>query len=376
MRSSILRGLAGSVGRLLPFVYPGRRSDWARAMRLEIAQVEDDGAALVFALGCLWGGLRAAAEGKLWSSEGDEMEFGKPKEPRAVAIACALAATCLGLAYLAAAGAPMRYLVVNAIAFLLGIVALHGVGGAMAQAGRHSGPLLVLLGAGLLATALAGTAVDGAARWIWIGPLGVQVSLVLLPFMIVTFARYPGLLGCVGIAIAAAALALQPDRAMAGVLAFAMAVLAVSRPGRWPAGALIAAVAAFAATLARPDALQAVPFVDRILFTAFDLHWLAGAAVLLGALLLLVPAIAGRRGDPALGHAWLALGAVWLGCILSAALGNYPTPVVGYGGSAILGYLLSFASLPAHAASARGEAEPGTDEVEGELGGLRSASLA
>jgi hypothetical protein len=33
----------------------------------------------------------------------------------------------------------------------------------------------------------------------------------------------------------------------------------------------------------------------------------------------------------------------------AAALGNYPTPLVGYGGSAVLGYLLSVALLPAGA---------------------------
>ena len=32
--------------------------------------------------------------------------------------------------------------------------------------------------------------------------------------------------------------------------------------------------------------------------------------------------------------------------ILAAALGNYPTPLVGYSGSAILGYLISLLGLP------------------------------
>jgi cell division protein FtsW (lipid II flippase) len=39
--------------------------------------------------------------------------------------------------------------------------------------------------------------------------------------------------------------------------------------------------------------------------------------------------------------------------IAAAAIGNYPTPLVGYGGSAILGYLLSAALL---SASTRGAA--------------------
>ena len=278
------------------------------------------------------------------------------RQQRTVGIACALAATCLGIAYLTAAGAPASRSVVNGVAFLLGVVALVGIGGAMPQISRHSGPVLLLMGVCLMVTALLGAAADGASRWIMIGPLSVQVSLVLVPFMAVTFARYPTVTGCLGIAVAALALALQPDRAMAGVLAFSMAVLAVTRPSRLSASALVVAIAAFLASMMRTDMLPAVPFVDQILFTAFDVHMLAGAAVWLGALLLLVPPVLGWRGDEGLRHAYLVFGAVWLGCIAAAVVGNYPTPVVGYGGSAILGYLLSFSFLPASAGSARDQA--------------------
>ena len=262
-----------------------------------------------------------------------------------VGIACALAATCLGIAYLTAAGAPASRSMVNGAAFLLGAAALAGIGRAMPQIGRHSGPVLLAMGLSLMATALLGSAADGASRWIMIGPLSVQPSLVLLPFMAATFARYPSLAGCLAIAVAALALALQPDRAMAGALAFGMAVLATARPGLLSAGALVPAIAAFLVTIMRPDMLPAVPYVDRILFTAFDVHILAGAAVWLGSLLLLVPPILGWRGNQGLRVEYLVFGAVWLACVAAAALGNYPTPIVGYGGSAILGYLLSLALL-------------------------------
>ncbi|MDP9421286.1 MAG: hypothetical protein M3Q19_00360 [Pseudomonadota bacterium] len=260
---------------------------------------------------------------------------------------------------------------------MLGVVALVGVGGAMPQISRYSGPVLLVMGLSLLVTAMLGAAADGASRWIMVGPLSVQVSLVFLPFMAVTFTRYPSLPGCIGIAVAAVALALQPDRAMAGVLAFSMAVLAITRPSRLSAGVLMVAFTAFLVSLLRPDTLPAVPYVDQILFTAFDVHVFAGAAVWLGALLLLVPPIVAWRRNAELGHVHLVFGAVWLGCIAAAALGNYPTPVVGYGGSAILGYLLTFSPLPAstrsiseHAAAADGDDAAPSDQLR------RSASLA
>lgn len=299
------------------------------------------------------------------------------RQQRTIGIACALAATCLGIAYLTAAGAPASRSVVNGVAFLLGVVALVGIGGAMPQISRHSGPVLLLMGLSLMVTALLGAAADGASRWIMIGPLSVQVSLVLVPFMAVTFARYPTVTGSLGIAVAALALALQPDRAMAGVLALSMAVLAVTRPSRLAASALMVAIAAFLASMMRTDMLPAVPFVDQILFTAFDVHMLAGAAVWLGALLLLVPPVLGWRGDEGLRHAYLVFGAVWLGCIAAAVVGNYPTPVVGYGGSAILGYLLSFSFLPARAGSARDQAAIADGDGAATSADLhRSAALA
>lgn len=295
------------------------------------------------------------------------------RTPRNAGIACACAATALGLFYLAVAGAPMHYLVVNATALLLGIVAFGGVAAARPRPGRALAVALLLSGSALLATALLGASVGGASRWILVGPLSVQVSLVLLPAMAIAFARRPDAPGTAAIALAAAALALQPDRAMAGVLAFAMAALAAVRPGRFPAAAALAALAAFAVALARPDSLPAVPFVDRILFTAFEIGPPAGAAVLLGALLLPLPAIVGWRAEAGRRPAHLVFAAVWLGCVLAAALGNYPTPLVGYGGSAILGYFLALSLLAAPAPAARGlAAASGEDEGEG-LGRLRSA---
>jgi hypothetical protein len=347
----VRRRLARLVGGLLGRVYPASQSGWARAMRFEIEQIEGDGAALGFALGCLWGGCRERFADMARGEATMTIGFGKLGQVRNSGIVCAAAATGLGLFYLAAAGAPPLYLVVNSVAFLLGLVALGGIAAA-APMERFAGAAIVALGLCLLATAWFGASSDGASRWIPLGPLNVQLSLVVLPAMIVAFAHRTGAVGAVGIAVAALALALQPDRGMAGMLALAMAALAVARPGRSTGAAALAAAAGFAAALLRPDSLPAVPYVDRILFTAFEVHVLAGAATAIGAILLVVPAFVGLIADPARRPAYLAFGAAWLGCLLAAALGNSPTPLVGYSGSAILGYLLSLSLLPAGAAAA------------------------
>lgn len=285
------------------------------------------------------------------------------KQPRLVGLACAAGAVCLGLAYLIAAGAPMRYIIVNAAALLLGVVAFVGIGRSPWGGGRLPGGVMLVLAGALLATALLGASVDGAARWARVGPLAVQISLAVLPAMIVVFAQRRDTASTAAMVLAAIALALQPDRAMAGVLMVALAVLGLHRLDRHIAAALIAAAVAFGVTLLLPDTLPAAPFVDQILYSAFDIHLLAGAAVVTGALLLLVPAVAGRlydRGNP---QVYSVFGAIWLAIIVAAAAGNYPTPVVGHGGSAILGYFLGLAFLkPAPRPQPQALAETGEGE--------------
>eukprot|EP01035_Chromulina_nebulosa_P012784 gene12784-17044_t len=124
------------------------------------------------------------------------------------------------------------------------------------------------------------------------------------------------------------------------------------RPERVVLTAAAAALAGFAVALAQPDHLPAVRHVEQVLFSSFAVHPLAGVAVVLAMLLMIAPAWIGYRRDRATGAPWLVFGAVWLGVIAAAALGNYPTPLVGYGGSAIIGYVLGLAALPRRAAPA------------------------
>lgn len=275
---------------------------------------------------------------------------GLMRQPRIIGVACAIAATGLGLLYLTAAGAPAINLVINAIALVMGL-AIVAVVPASGAAPRFAGAVIVALAALVLVTALVGTSAEGASRWIRIAGMSVQTSLIVMPAILVGFARRRDRLATAGVMLTAIALAVQPDRAMAGVLACALALLAVQRPDRRVASALVVGAVCFGATLLRPDTLPAVPFVDRIFYTAFDVHAAIGVAVAGGALLLVVPAVAGWLLDPENRHVHSVFGVSWLCIAAAAAIGNYPTPLVGYGASAVLGYLLSVSALPRTAAS-------------------------
>ena len=263
---------------------------------------------------------------------------------------CAFAATCLGLVYLSMAGAPGRYLIVNAGALIIGLVLSVLIG-----TGRGVSTRLGILGLSLLllATALFGISLEGARRWISVGGLAMQPSLIVLPAMILAFGVSRDRWSALGMVVAAGALALQPDRAMAGALAAGLGALFVLRRERSVGIALLAAIAGFVVTLVRADGLPAMPMVEGVYASAFQVHALAGLAVLVGTGLLLVPAVLGVAADRDRRAKGLVFGATWLAIIAAAALGNYPTPVVGYGSSAILGYVISLGWLSRREADRR-----------------------
>jgi hypothetical protein len=369
---------------------PPRLAAWTRAMMRELDEIPGNAGALVFALGYLRAILSlaiaerlrplCAAPPVLFPERSIQTMNGISARPRLLGLLCAACAVGLGIAYMAAAGAPPRYLLVNLMALVIGATAWLMLGRTAGSRLGGAGAMVLSLGIVLLLTALFGISAEGATRWVRVGPLPLQVSLIVLPLMLVAYARRPDAIGTAGMAVAALALAVQPDRAMAGVLAAGLIALLASRPGRHAVAAAAASVAAFGWTLLTPDRLPASPYVDQIFYTAFQVHPLAGVAVVLGAAALLVPAIgawrlAGER--PAL----LAFGGCWAGVIVAAALGNNPTPLVGYGGSAVLGYLLSVALLPGGKAAqaARGadapmpEGERSSDPGALELCAVRSA---
>jgi cell division protein FtsW (lipid II flippase) len=281
--------------------------------------------------------------------------------PRRLGIVAATLATGLGIAVMAAGGAPVSYAIINAAALVIGMALLAIVLRQRGDSPRPDGAFILAAAAGLLATAMLGITIDGAARWVRIGAVSLQPGLILLPVMIVAFARRTDGAATLGLVVAALALALQPDRAMAGTLVAGLAVVAIQRPNRQTLAALAAAIGGFCVTLLRPDVLPATAFVEHVVIDAFALSAVAGGALVTGAMLLILPALA--RSDAA-----LAFAVTWIAILVAAMLGNYPTPLLGYGGSGIIGYLLSLAALPRQVGTARDEtgventAPPGADD--------------
>jgi cell division protein FtsW (lipid II flippase) len=258
---------------------------------------------------------------------------------------CAATSVTLGATYLLAAGAPHRYVAVNAAALAVGVMAASLMRRVRLRERRLAGASTAAIGVLLLATAFYGVHIDGASRWIGVAGIPLQPSLILLPPAIAQFARVRGWLPSIGLAIAGIGLGMQPDRAMAGTLTAGIATLWLHRREPPVTVALAAALSGLAASMLRPDEVAPVLFVEQVVQSAFGFHVLTGLAIVAGLAAMLAPAAAGLGARTTEREVFAVFGATWLAAIAFAIVGNYPTPLVGYGSSAILGYCLSAAVL-------------------------------
>lgn len=339
-----------AICRLLP---PGLR-DWGEAMAQEAASIEKPGEAMAFAFSCGTWVVREALDQALRSAltpgRNDPSELAGRRSSwgfREAALSCAVAATGLGLVYLAEVGAPARYLILNLTALVAGLIIVVPFRRRDPVTRPFVGVVAIAVGLILLLTAVFGDEASDARRWLSLGGVVFQPSLIGLPFLLVAFARSRDILTTTGLILAAIALALQPDRAMAGAMVASIGVAALMKRDRMALLALSVALACFLVTTVWPDAVPATPFVDGMLRTAPSTSLIAGLAVWGGVAVVLLPPILGlrRRRETAAAHA--AFGATWLALIAAAYFGHYPVPVVAYGGSAIVGYIWSILALPA-----------------------------
>ena len=285
-------------------------------------------------------------------------------------LASASGAVIAGCLLLLAAGAPLRMPLINFAALLIGIAGLMILRGLsrLLPAGRHVDWLLVVASLAVPLTALVGAGTDGVVRWVVVGGLTLQPAMMIVPPLAVSFALRPSLVRAAAVAVAAVGTALQPDPAAAAMLASACALALFQSPSRG-AGALAAlsSAVAFAVALATAPVLPPTPFVEGVLPAALASGAATGVLALAGVLLLFMPALPFRRSQ--IRREQLAFIGLWLACFGAALTGHYPTPVIGFGGSAVVGYILSVGLLSRPSRSAAATARRSTDASrDGEAG--------
>jgi cell division protein FtsW (lipid II flippase) len=198
-----------------------------------------------------------------------------------------------------------------------------------------------------VAATLIAPGIDGVHRWLPLGPLRVNVSAALTPWLICALADGEGarwrVTVCALFGVGAVHLA-QPDAAQATALACGAMPLLLGAAGRHRRAAVAARsltvfllLVAIAAWL-RPDPLPALPHVERVLALAVGRGPVWTTVAVLSVAALFAPVLAAWRGGGR-GRLVGAIAALYLAGQLGATfVGNYPVPVLGAGAGPVLGW--------------------------------------
>ena len=344
--SSSGRWLCSQLRRALPLVLDDddvRRVAWPA---LADAEHEAEGRDPRAFRAALLGLLAAVGQAFLWR-RGQRLRSGRWAGLAAVAIAALTGVILLSRSPHPALAASQLTFV--ALGLVLAVALATSERASLSTAARVIGPLS---GALLLATPVIGVEQGGASRWIAVGPLTIQASLLLWPWIVLAVAdaveRRPALASLLsGAAVLGLALQRDPTTAMVYGITLGVVALRAHRPvlaGGW----VVSAAAAIAIGSLGPVDLPVVEEVER----AWRLSATLGPGfVAMAALATLLaassPWLASRRDEARLSTFSLGAGvALALFLVRPFVFAGEPVFFLGFSGSAVVG-ALSAAALAA-----------------------------
>lgn len=234
----------------------------------------------------------------------------------------------------------------NIIAFILGIPLALLLGLLQIQLQRHL-IIVSLLVLGLMASTLLVLDVSGVNRWISIGIISINISVVLSPFILyvvsASLARHH-LLSVILIILVSAIHVFQPDAGQATAFGFAaMTILILTRAISLETRliGIIVTGAGIILSWCQADPLPAVEYVEHILHLAIRIGWLGYAGIIFSIVSLLIPmqyTLRYRRINSHSGILSISFIIYLTATFCVTELGNYPVPVIGAGASPILGW--------------------------------------
>lgn len=249
-------------------------------------------------------------------------------------------AVLCGIAYMAAAHAPPRFIIMNGSA-LIGAILV-----ALAPPlPRKWFPIAaVLCVVGMIATLFLSPTTFGIRRWVQLGPLTVHVGMLLLPALAVIVPAIAARTAAIALIAVAFITVGQLDAATSMAVLALSTFLIIKQRNRWTIFAFVIALLVAFTAMVRLDMLPPAPFVERVIEDAWAWNKAAGLVIFIAALAAIFSpfAIASGGAQRVSAAALVTCGGVFFAASIlgrTAILsGHYPTPFVGFGGSIIVGW--------------------------------------
>jgi hypothetical protein len=288
-----------------------------------------------------------------WKSETSQFEGGLPmsRSNRILLVSGSLSvlAVALGAWVCALSGVTAAVWGRNLAAWLVGGVAAYALG---RWCSGWLFPIVLAATGLLLASTLFSAGQLGVHRWVAVGPLAINVAMLMLPAALVAVTAlsrslpWAWLLALACLAI----LVIQPDASQATAFGAALIWIALGSGNnkRFSLAAASGSAVLAAVSWMRPDPLQPVPEVEEILQLAYAVS--PALAVLALASLLLFSLAPGRLVKGSSRDVQLAGGALSLYlliCVAMPFIGAFPVPLLGVGISPVLGAWLGLGALAA-----------------------------
>jgi len=266
------------------------------------------------------------------------------KGPALALIAQVTATAAISLLAIRAAGAGTASVAVQAAAFLIGAMALWAAS-RMARPSR--GPKLTSAAAILVVAVFmltTGVEMQGAHRWLALGPVLIHPASLLGAPLLWLVAQDADDVWSAGVAaLTILTFGLSFDGAASLAFAVGTTGLLTAARGSWKTLAPLAALAWILAlwSLTRAQALPRVPYVEDVVPTVWAVAPVLGVAAVIALILLSAPLLWMGWRARGIGAAGLAMAGFWIGLSAANLLGAYPAPVVGYGASPVIGWLVA-----------------------------------
>jgi len=263
-------------------------------------------------------------------------------------------ACIMGVCIMVLHSAPWSMPLTNLAATFLGFITVGFGSSVLVLLGSQRPAATAIMVFICMAATMASSGIDGVHRWLALGPIRLHPAAIGAPLLLFTVVNlWQRQKTWFAISILATSFAIhvaQPDAGQATALAAATMALVAFSDKRYFARLVMVIGSLLGATWAwlRPDPLLPVSMVEDIVPRAFAMSvWLGvGATVALA----MLPAAAiwhARRAQTnglgcVYGH---ALTAYFLANLVVVFIGEFPTPVLGYGASPIWGAILGLGLL-------------------------------